>query len=257
MLYQTEGIVLSRNDLGEHDRVISLFTRDEGLVQAVVKGARKPKSKLSPVTQPLTRAAFQLFRGRSLDRVTQVALITTYPGIMQGYAKMVYASFLSEMVSQIVPEREKNETAFDFFGRVLSCLEERDDPWPVAAWGVLGIVARAGFAPSFGRCAVCAAVPSPPVYFSAEAGGVLCDRCRAVAGRFQGAAEISLGTARTLEMLAESSGPGGSCPNVTARGKVREEAGAVLMEYAEQVLGKRLKSASLVESMEVESRRRE
>ena len=257
MLYQTEGIVLRVTDLAEHDRIVSIFTRDEGLVQAVVKGARKPKSRLSAVTQPLTRATFQLFRGRSLDRVTQVALKTSHPGLMLDYRKMVYAGFLSEMVSEIMPEREKHEDMFDFFARVLLCLEERDDPWPVAAWGQMGIVGRAGFAPSLERCAICGAVPSSPAFFSPEAGGLLCDKCRASGGPAGGAVAISPGTIRTLAILSESSGSGAPCPNLTAYGRVREEAGTVLMEYTAQVLGRRLKSASLVGSIEVEPRRKE
>lgn len=256
MLYQTEGIVLSVNDLGEHDRAARIFTKEEGLVQAVVKGARKPKSRLAAVTQPFSRATLQLFRGRSLDRVTQVDLMTSHPGIMLDYRKMVYASYLSEVVSQIVPEREPNPSMYDFFAAALAELERRDDPWPVAAWGELGIVGRAGFAPSFGRCAVCGAVPEAGVFFLPDAGGVICDQCRA-SGAFEGAVAVSPGTARTLDILSGSSGPEGSCPRIAAVGRVKEEARSVLSAYTAHVLGKRPKSSSLVESIEVEPRARE
>lgn len=256
VLYQTEGIVLSQTDLAEHDRVISVFTRDEGMVRAVVKGARKPLSKLSAVTQPYSRATFQLYRGRSLDRVTQVALLTSHPGIMLDYKKMVYAGFLAELVSQILPERESNEAVFDFYGNVLHQLEGRDDPWPVAAGGALGVLARAGFAPSFGACAVCGAAPAAPVYFSAESGGLVCSKCRGLSNFPEFLREISLGAARTLDLLSKPVGDG-SGPGVNARGSVREEATGALLEFIVETLGRGLRSASLVERIEVEPRHKE
>lgn len=234
-----------------------MLTRDEGLVQAVVKGARKPVSKLSAVTQPYTRAVFQLFRGRSLDRVTQVALETSHPAIMLDYGKMVYAGFLSELVSQAIPERERNDAMFDFFDRVLTSLEQKEDPWPVAVWGALGILTRAGFGPTFGKCAICGAEVEGPPYFSADDGGVVCPKCRSLTRTPDTLQEISGGTARTMEILADSSGEDASCPSVNARGKVREEAGAILLQYVESILGRRPKSASLVESIEVEQHPKE
>ena len=80
MLYQTEGIVLSSADLGEHDRLVTLLTLQKGLVRAVVRGARKPNSKLSAVTQPFTRADFQPYGRSSLDRVIQVSILDSHPG---------------------------------------------------------------------------------------------------------------------------------------------------------------------------------
>ena len=243
--------------MGEHDKTIILFTRDEGLVRAVVKGARKPMSKLSSVTQPYTRAFFQLYRGRSMDRVTQVSLRTTHPGMAAEYGKMVYAGFLCELVSGVVPEREKNEGLFDFFSRVLRNLEERDDPWPVATWGALGVLARAGFAPSFSECAACGAPVSGDALFSAEDGGLLCLKCGSKPAEREGSISVSAGTVRLLDMLAQSSAKDADCPSLNARGRVREEALSVLLRYIQGVLGRRPKSASLVESIEVEKRLKE
>ena len=69
MLYQSEAVVLDQDDLGENDKLATIFTRQEGLVRAVVKGARRPRSKLRGLTQPLTHGVFQIYRGRNLDRV--------------------------------------------------------------------------------------------------------------------------------------------------------------------------------------------
>ena len=45
-LYQAEGIVLANRDLGEADRVVTLFCREQGKIDAVARGARRPRNRM-------------------------------------------------------------------------------------------------------------------------------------------------------------------------------------------------------------------
>ncbi|MGI6164078.1 MAG: DNA repair protein RecO [Bacillota bacterium] len=291
MLYQSEGIVLDQNDLGENDKLAIIFTRQEGLVRAVVKGAGRPQSKLRGLTQPFTHSIFQFFRGRTFDRVTQASVQHAYPGIMEDYDKMVYARYIAELLISVLPERAKDQNQFDFLLVVLSCLERKDDPWVVVRWAELGILSMAGFAPSFSYCTSCGKVhPEPPVYFSLRDGGAICSDCIGEAvsqsvpqtvsqslslgitdggtssSRFSSESQvrsygeiisISPGALRTLEILADeitsTEFPARArCPNISAWGQVRREITAVSRKYISFVLEKRLKSANLVESIEDE-----
>ncbi len=253
MLYGSEGIVLRQSNLGEYDKIISVFTQDQGLVTAVVKGTRRPKSRLSPVTQPFTRAVFQLYKGRSLDRVTQVMLLTTHPGIASDYVKAVYASFLAELVMEIMPEREESPGQYAFLALVLSCLEKSKDPWAVAKWGELGLLARAGFAATFDVCQVCGKLPGASPRFSPGRGGAVCEACAETAS--EAASEdfsVSPGALRTLQLLSEAA-RGATAPMVTARGTVKEEVELVMRAFTRYMIGRRLKSSSLVENIEKDS----
>ena len=178
LLYQSEGIVLDQNDLGEFDKLATIFTRQEGLVKAVVKGAGRPKSKLRGLTQPFTYALFQFFRGRAFDRVTQVSVKHSYPRIMDDYDKMIYARYIAELLIAVLPEKARDQNQFVFLLAVLNCLEHKEDPWVVARWAELGILSLAGFAPSFAGCISCGeGHPDPPVYFSLRDGGAICSGC--------------------------------------------------------------------------------
>ena len=61
--YKTEAVVLRARDLGEADRLLILLTPAWGKVRAVVRGARKPKSKLGGHLQPFTHVAIELVQG--------------------------------------------------------------------------------------------------------------------------------------------------------------------------------------------------
>ncbi|HHY45002.1 MAG TPA: DNA repair protein RecO [Firmicutes bacterium] len=249
MLYQTEGIVLSSAVLGEHDRVIALLTLQKGLVRAVVRGARKPSSRLAAVTQPFSRADFQLYgRGSSLDRVIQVSLLDSHPGIVSDYAKVVYANYLAEIVSGLMPEHERNSGVYHLFLAILDALQEARELWTVARWAELRLLRSAGFMPLLDSCLRCGKVPVGTAHFSAPAGGVLCEECHAGEADSADLIPLSPGSIKTLSLIASSQGR----PNVVARGQVRDEAARVMREYVAHVLGKRPKSLSLVERLEDE-----
>ena len=63
-----EGLCLRSHPLGEADRLLTLLTREEGLLRVVAAGARRPRSSLAAAA-PLVLLEVQVARGRSLDRL--------------------------------------------------------------------------------------------------------------------------------------------------------------------------------------------
>lgn len=269
MLYQSEGVVLDQNDLGETDKLATIFTLESGLVRAVVKGGARPNSKLRGLTQPFTYGLFELFRGRTFDRVIQVSVKDSFPLIMEDYEKMVYARYVAELFMTVLPERAKEKGQFEFLLAVLRCLEEKGDPWIVARWAELGVLSIAGFAPAFSGCVLCGeSTPDMPSYFSLQNGGILCADCIERSGSraedpgvsqertYGEILKLSPGTLRTLQILSsyafsvQTRSQDFRCPRVNAVGQVRDEITMLMRRYVSFVLEKRLKSAELIESIE-------
>ncbi|MCB0031542.1 MAG: DNA repair protein RecO, partial [Anaerolineales bacterium] len=76
--FRVEGIVLRRSDFGEADRLLTLFTKEQGKIRAIAKGARKPQSRKTGHVELFMRTQFLLGTGRSLAIVTQAELIEPY-----------------------------------------------------------------------------------------------------------------------------------------------------------------------------------
>src|ERR1700693_6289313 len=70
--YTTDAIVLSRFDLGEADRVLTLITPGIGKLKAIAKGVRRPTPRLGGSLEPFAELNVALARGRTFDVVTQV-----------------------------------------------------------------------------------------------------------------------------------------------------------------------------------------
>ena len=63
--YRSEAIVLGYTALGEADLLVTLFTRDQGKVRAVGKGARRANSKLVGHLEPLTALKMSMVHAKS------------------------------------------------------------------------------------------------------------------------------------------------------------------------------------------------
>src|SRR6478672_13018867 len=77
-LYSDEAIVLRTRKLAEADRIITLLTRQHGLVRAVGKGVRRTTSRFGSRLEPFTHVDLQLAVGRNLDTITQAETRSAY-----------------------------------------------------------------------------------------------------------------------------------------------------------------------------------
>lgn len=247
MLYETEGIVLSDTAYGEYDKFITVFTEEQGMVEGSIKGARRPNSKLAPLTQPFCRGVFQLYRGKNAHRVTQVMLKTSYPEIRSQYDKTVYARYLAELVMELIPPHEKVPDQYSLFVYAMDTLAQRRDPWPVAKWAELTLLSNAGYAPTLNVCVICQGALTDPTYFSSGLGGVVCKNCLDEIPTWDERLSISLGAVKTLEFLTWNKR---NCPHINARGRVRDDVNSVLRTFTSSVLSRRLRSSFLVENIE-------
>ena len=67
-MYNTQAIVLSRFELGEADRVLTLLTPHDGKLKAIAKGVRRPRSRLGGAVEPFAELQLVLARGADVRR---------------------------------------------------------------------------------------------------------------------------------------------------------------------------------------------
>ena len=64
-LYRLQGIILRRRDLGEADRLLTVFTRDRGKLNLLAKGVRRAASRKAGHIEPFTYRSCSLQRART------------------------------------------------------------------------------------------------------------------------------------------------------------------------------------------------
>ena len=101
-LYRDRAVVLRQHKLGEADRIVTLLTRDHGLVRAVAKGVRRTRSKFGARLEPFAHIDVQLYPGRNLDIVTQVQAIDAFAtDIVSDYGRYTCACAVLETAERL------------------------------------------------------------------------------------------------------------------------------------------------------------
>jgi DNA repair protein RecO (recombination protein O) len=174
-LYRDQGVVLRSIKLGEADRIVTLMTQGHGKVRAVAKGIRKTASKFGARLEPTSHVAFQCYRGRDLDIVTQAETIDANRALREHYGCLTHAVSMLEAVDQVAPERETNPALYRMLERALRTLAECPSPAVSTAffWKLLSLE---GFHPVVEECARCGGGGPFPAWDLAD-GGVLCGAC--------------------------------------------------------------------------------
>jgi DNA repair protein RecO (recombination protein O) len=174
-LYKDEGIVLKTMKLGEADRIITLFTRDNGKVRAVAKGIRKTKSRFGGRLEPYTRVSLLVYSGRSLDTITSVDIITSGKEVRADYARLVAASALADLVDKVTPDHERAPSLYGLLMAGLEALGTHGATTIVPAFAVK-LLSISGYHPQLSVCAGCGSGDSLGA-FSPAIGGAVCERC--------------------------------------------------------------------------------
>ena len=179
-LYSDEAIVLRTRKLAEADRIITLLTRQHGVVRAVARGVRLTSSKFGSRLEPFTHVDLQLAVGRNLDTVTQAVTRDPFGAVISAdYDRYTAASVMLETSEHLVAEeREPSVQQYLLLVgglRAMTAGERR--PGDVLDSFLLRSLAVAGYAPSFDACARCG-LEGPHRAFNPAHGGMLCPGCR-------------------------------------------------------------------------------
>jgi len=169
--------VLRTRDLGEADRLLTLFSSERGKIAALAKGARRPRSKLAPL-QLFSLSTLQLAVGKNLDIITQGLVRLPFLTLREDVTRFAYASYFAELTDVLTQPEERNRRLFDLAVSALSLLDRGVDPDLLARAFELHLLDLSGYAPEIEACVSCQQpLAAERLAFSPQLGGLLCPRC--------------------------------------------------------------------------------
>ncbi|MBD8505611.1 DNA repair protein RecO [Hoyosella sp. G463] len=196
-LYRERAIVLRQHKLGEADRILTLLTREHGIVRAVAKGIRRTRSKFGARLEPGNHVDVLLYPGRNLDIVTQVQVLDGFAAeTVTDYGIYTTACAILETAERLAGE--EHAPAPRLFHLTVGALralvaEERPTELILDAY-LLRAMGLAGWAPALWDCARCG-TSGPHRAFHVAAGGMVCVACRPAGAATPSADVLALMTA--------------------------------------------------------------
>lgn len=177
---KARAVVLSSRPLGEADRIVRLFTRELGRVDAVVKGVRKTTSRWGGRLEPFNVCDLLLHPGRSLYTVTQAQLVDVFVHLRMDREGLTAAAIVCEAAAGLTPEHEPEERVFALLRNTLRELDRgfagRAVESPLVLGALLKLLFEAGYQPVLDSCVACGS-DGHALGFSAARGGLLCADC--------------------------------------------------------------------------------
>ncbi len=241
-VYRTEAVVLRRQDLGEADRLLTVYSLDYGKLRLVAKGARRPRSRKAGHLEPFTRVQLLLARGRELDIITQAEAIETYPGVRDNLIHLGQAAYVVEMLDRFTVEREVNRTLYNLLVHTLERLVDCGEPAAAIRYYELRLLDQVGYRPELFRCLGCGAEVRPQdQFFSPAEGGVLCPAC---GSRQKDARRISLTALKVMRHYQRNTFA--VATSVRIRAPVYAEIEQVMEEYLSYHLERKLNSPAFL-----------
>ncbi|GAB4276731.1 MAG: DNA repair protein RecO [Oscillatoriaceae cyanobacterium] len=153
--YKATGINLKSVPLGEADRLVTILTKEHGLLRAVAPGARKSKSQLGGRVQLFVVNELLLHQGRSLPKITQAHTVKSHSRLSTDLGKLAAGQYLGELVMAIALSEQPQEQLFSLLAEHLHRLEMGVRPLlALLVHGIYHLLAEAGVAPQVHACCV-------------------------------------------------------------------------------------------------------
>ncbi len=120
-LYKVEAIVLARKNVGEADRILTIFTKQYGKLRVLAKGIRRVTSKRAPYAEVFSRVNMILYRGKTnLDLVNEISSVEDYQTLRQDLEYVSAAYYLCELVDRLLPEKQEHRDVYYMLGDYLT-----------------------------------------------------------------------------------------------------------------------------------------
>ena len=122
--FVTKGIILTRTEFGEADRIITLLTPDHGKLHLMAKGVRRIKSKLAGGIELFSVSSITYAPGRGeLGTLISTRLIKHYHNILKDIDRTMLGYDLIKCLNKVTEDGPGAEY-FDFLDRTFGALDD-------------------------------------------------------------------------------------------------------------------------------------
>ena len=199
-IFRTDAIILRRQDFGEADRLLTVFTPNHGKLKAIAKGSRKPAGRTTGHVELYTRVKMMIAHGRELHVVSQAELTEPYLALRENLERGAYANYVVELLDHFSEAEEVNMSLYRLLDATLAHLcDPQVDLRLLTRYYELKALELVGFQPALFNCAIGQEeIVAQDQFFSVMEGGVVCP-LHAKTGKF--ISPLNLTTLKTLRYL--------------------------------------------------------
>lgn len=184
MEYKYTGIILSKRDVGETDRIYSIYTMEGGKIRSLAKGVRKPEAKLASSLENITLADITVVRTKGLGKITGSIIENNFTALKRDYDAIREVFLALNVFDRLVDLESPDKNIFEILRGFLEAVDEESlkgniEKYTLLRLGfIVKILFELGYAVEVSSCVSCRkALSQDSLFFSSQHGGVLCAEC--------------------------------------------------------------------------------
>lgn len=238
---EVEGIIIDERSYSETSKILSVITKEHGLISVLSKGCKGIKSPLRSVSTRLTYGKFIIYyKEDKLSTLKEVSIINNFKNIKKDINKISYSSYLLELSGQTLKQSKNNHIFIDLIN-ALTKIEEDFDPLVIMNIIELKYLDYLGVMPVIDECALCGK-KTGIVTLSSYRGGYVCDHC------YTNEVKVSDKTIKLIRMFYYVDISKISKLDISAQSKL--EINQFLDDYYDRYTGLYLKSKKFIKNLQ-------
>lgn len=176
-IIKTNGIIISENNFGDFDKMLTMLTPGMGKISCVAKGARRPKSTLLAGTQLLCFGEYIMYKGADTYNINSCEMIEIFYNLRTDWDKLKYATHVTKIIQDVTEENENSYKILQLYLNTLYTLSETDKNLDLTiSIFKMRLLCMLGFKPRIEECVNCKEKDNL-AYFSLRDNGFKCEPC--------------------------------------------------------------------------------
>ncbi len=138
MIVNEPAVVLSRRNLGEADRLCTVYSAGLGKLAVRFVGVNKPGRKMKALSEPMMWAEYRLYTSPRTDIAKAVggAIISSFPALREDLAGLVEGLGCCERLDALTPAHAPSAEKYRLICSALAAIESKLSPWVALAFSL-------------------------------------------------------------------------------------------------------------------------
>lgn len=118
------AIILKKKEVGETDRLYTLYTQEQGKVQVVAKGVRKPEAKLAGQLETLMEGLVIVAKGKGMGKIAGAVSENIFVSLRTDHDILKRVLDAAGMFERLVDWEERDPELYDLLSSFLLLADE-------------------------------------------------------------------------------------------------------------------------------------
>lgn len=170
------GFILREFDYKETSKILEVFTKEEGRISVIVKGAFKKKTKSTTISQRFAKVNLNLYKsGKEFYGAKEISLVNAYSKSNKNFDLILYKSAICDLLLRTI-DHSQADLVYKLLDNTFQAFEEADENQiNIFLAFLIKYISFSGFKPNLSTCGLCGKkIKDTEIYFSQSQSSLIC-----------------------------------------------------------------------------------